>query len=307
MTQRGAVAETGGEWAVVGRVQSIWRYPVKSMGGEELEACRIGAAGLPGDRGFALRDEKRGEIRGAKKFPALMQCSARYRREPSDTEIPPVDIELPDGEATASDDGGIAGQLSALLGTPVTLWPRQPAEDLDHYRRAAPEDLGKEAELRAIFGREPGEPLPDLSVFPRELFEFTSPRGTYFDAFPIHLLTTSWLEYLRGHNRDAIFDARRFRPNFVIESEASGRAELDWTGAVIRLGGAELRCEMPTVRCSMTIQPTGDLPKDPSVLRTIVGASDQNVGAYASVQRPGAVRIGDPVELLVRGVPTPMQ
>ena len=154
-----------------------------------------------------------------------------------------------------------------------------------------------EAELRDLFGRQPGEPLPDLSVFPRELLEFTSPRGTYFDAFPLHLLTTSWLDELGRHNRDAIFDARRFRPNFLIESAAGGRPELGWTGAAVRLGDAEIRCEMPTVRCSMTIQATADLPRDPRVLRTIVAVSDQNVGVYATVRRPGAVRVGDPVEL----------
>ena len=49
----------------VGTVIEIWRYPVKSMGGEQLDRCVVGERGLPGDRGWALRDEVAGEIRGA--------------------------------------------------------------------------------------------------------------------------------------------------------------------------------------------------------------------------------------------------
>jgi hypothetical protein len=48
----------------------------------------------------------------------------------------------------------------------------------------------------------------------------------------------------------------------------------------------------------MTIQAQRGLPKDPRVLRAIVGGAAQNLGAYASVLRPGAVSVGDDVELL---------
>jgi MOSC domain-containing protein YiiM len=51
------------------------------------------------------------------------------------------------------------------------------------------------------------------------------------------------------------------------------------------------------MRCSMTLAATGDLPKDPSVLRTIVRESDQNVGVYASVAGEGSVEVGDPIEV----------
>jgi hypothetical protein len=68
---------------IVGRVLEIWRYPVKSMAGAELRECRVSERGIPGDRGWALRDEEVREIRGAKKFPSLLECSARYLREPN--------------------------------------------------------------------------------------------------------------------------------------------------------------------------------------------------------------------------------
>ena len=285
---------------IVGRVIEIWRYPVKSMAGGELRECRVSERGIPGDRGWALRDEEAREIRGAKKFPSLLQCSARYLREPNGGATPPAEIALPDGTRVQSDDPVAAERLSGLIGKRGTLWPIRPPEDVEHYRRRVPYD---EPELRAVLGRLPEEPLPDLAAFPqgvlKEILDFTSPRGTYFDAFPLHLLTTAWLDDLARANPSARFDRRRFRPNFLIDAErASGKVELDWCGREIRVGDVRVKIEMPAVRCSITAQPQADLPKDPSVLRTIVRESDQNVGVYASVIGTGTVRIGDPVELV---------
>jgi len=192
---------------IVGRVIEVWRYPVKSMTGGELDECRVGERGIPGDRGWALRDEDAGEIRGGKKFPALLQCSARYLREPDGGATPPAEITLPDGTRVQSDDPKASERLSGLIGKRVTLWPIRPAEDLEHYRRRVPL---KEPELRAILGRLPEEPLPDLTTFPqdvlKEILDFASPRGTYFDAFPLHLLATAWLDDLARQ------PGRPFRP-----------------------------------------------------------------------------------------------
>ena len=309
---------------IVGRVREVWRYPVKSMAGERLEASGVGAAGLHGDRGWALRDERAGEIRGAKISPALLLCSARYREQPAGGGMPPphVDITLPDGTPTASDAADVNERLSGLVGREVSLWPLRPASDRAHYRRAMPAVrlvgllsrsrgfrrlalgamrlLGLDAELRRDFGREPGEPLPDLSALPAEIFEFTSPPGTYFDAFPIHLVTTSTLDALARLNPQSAWDARRFRPNILLETAAGveGLAEAGWGGRELRIGGLRLKCEMPTPRCSMTIQAQEGLAKDPRVLRTIVREAGQNLGAYASVVGPGRVAVGDEVELL---------
>src|SRR4051812_20927957 len=97
----------------VGKVREVWRYPLKSMAGERLEAAGVGARGLYGDRGWALRDEAAGEIRGAKISPALMLCAARYREEPSAEGAPPhADIRLPDGSQTSTDDPKVNEFLS---------------------------------------------------------------------------------------------------------------------------------------------------------------------------------------------------
>lgn len=285
--------------AIVGRVEGIWRYPVKSMGGESLDRATLGRLGVPGDRGWAVRDERSGEFRGAKKFPVLMQCEARYRGEPADDAIPAVEMGLPGGDKTASDADDVNERLSALVGAPVSLWAREPAENREHYRRR---ERRSREETREILGLEPSEPFPDFSIYPdtllAELAEFTSPLGTYFDAYPIHLLTTSWLETLREKRPGSRFEAPRFRPNLVIDETTPGLVELEWCGKTLRIGGTVLRCEAPTVRCSMTVQQTGPLPKDAKVLRTIVAETAQQVGIYATVAQAGPVRVGDAVELV---------
>ena len=284
----------------VGCVVELWRYPVKSMGGEQIERCQLGARGIPGDRGWALRDEAAGEIRGAKKMPALMRCRARFEDEPEGDRIPPASMTLPDGSQLHTTDADVNARLSAVVDRKVTIWSRQSAEARDHYRRGLPDNPDMEAELRQIFGRLPDEPLPDLSVIPQELFEFTSPLGTYFDAFPIHLLTTASLRALAEHNTSAQFDRRRFRPNLLVEplDGASGLIEFDWCGRRLRVGEAVLSIAIQAMRCSMTTHPTDELPKDPSVLRTIVRDANQNLGVYATVEHAGVVAVGDPVELL---------
>lgn len=284
----------------LGTVREIWRYPFKSMQGERLTESDVGATGLVGDRSWALRDETAGEIRGAKKLPALMMCTARYREEPAAGRVPPVDITLPDGSTVTSDTPEAATRLSALLGRRVTLWPLLPASNREHYRRGLPDNPDMDAELRQIFGREVDEPLPDLSVIPQEIFEFTSPLGTYFDVFPVHLLTTAALATMAASNEVAAWDVRRFRPNFLIETpeDMTGIPENVWVGQTLRLGELEIRCEIPTARCVMTTQAQPGLAKDPSVLRTIVATAAQNLGAYASVVRPGRVSVGDTIAAL---------
>jgi uncharacterized protein YcbX len=278
----------------IGVVREIWRHPVKSMGGESLARCTIGSLGIPGDRGWAVRDEDAGEIRGAKKMPALMQCTARYRAEPGADDVPHADLVLSDGSRSATDDPEIHARLSALLGRRVTLWSRRPPDDREHYRRGLPDDPDMERELRAIFGRTPDEPLPDLSTIPPELFEYTSPLGTYFDVSPIHLLTTASLATLGSPDR------RRFRANVVVETDAgvTGLVEAAWVGRTIGIGSAAVRGELRTMRCGMVTQAQPDLPKDPSVLRAIVRDADQCLGLYASVATPGTVTVGDPVTVL---------
>ena len=284
---------------IIGKVKEIWRYPVKSMAGERMHHAQVGARGIYGDRGWAIRDEKAGEIRNARKLPGLLHCKAVYVREPSESDVPPVQITTPNGATFVSDSADAGARLSELLGRRVTIWPVRPESERDFLRRAAPDNPDMTAELREVFGRLESEPLPDLSTLPQRVLEFTAPFGTYFDAFPFQLLTTASLNTLASRNPAADFDTRRFRPNVLIETERGieGLAEAQWSGRTLRIGAVRIKLEMPTVRC---VIPTLDQPgvkKDPSVLRTIVRDAAQNLGAYASIANGGTIALGDEVTL----------
>jgi uncharacterized protein YcbX len=281
------------------RIDEIHRYPIKSMAGERLEHADVGPRGLVGDRAWAVRDEVRGGIRGAKKIPALMRLAAVYPAPPAAEGSSPAEIMLPDGSRCRTDDADVNARLSAALDHAVSLWPLLPADAFDHYRRGQPTHADFEQEMRAVFARNPDEPLPDLTVFPPELFEFESPLGTYFDAFPLLLVTTASLRTMQERHPRSRFDPRRFRPNVLIDTgDAAGFPELAWAGRRVRIGAVEARITVPCPRCVMTTHGFDDLPKDPGVMRALVKETGGHLGAYAVVETPGAIRRGDPVTVL---------
>lgn len=273
------------------RVAELWRHPVKAMQGETVRTASVDTLGLDGDRTWAVRDEERASIQGGRKLGGLMRCSAVIAADGR------VHVTLPDGRTGAADDAATAGLVSELLGRPVTLWPRRPASDLDHYRRGAPDSDDLMVELMSIFGREEGEPLPDFSVFPPEIMEFESPPGTYVDAYPVLVMTTSALRSLAEALPDSAVDVRRFRPNIVLDTGAApGHPEFAWVGRALNVGDAVLDIVAACPRCVAITRPLSDaVPEDRAVLRHVVRELDQNVGVYARVRTPGVVTVGDTV------------
>lgn len=273
-------------------VASIWRYPVKSMVGEEIDAAELGVHGIVGDRTWATRDLERGGIRGAKqlgglmRFAAVATCDGHAR------------IRFPDGSEVSTAEPDASDRLSAALGHPVVLEPLRPADDLEHYRRGGPDHADVMDELRAVFGREPDEPLPDFSVFPPEVAEFESPPGTYHDCYPLMVMTTSALGALESALPEADTDVRRFRPSFVVETgDEPGHPEFGWTGRSARIGSAEIEFLDPCPRCVMITREVVDgIPQDRSVLRHVVRELDQNLGVYARITTPGSIHVGDSLE-----------
>ena len=239
-------------------------------------------------------------MNGAKKIPALMDLQARYLKPPSAEGSSPAEILLPDGTTVGTGDADVNDRVTRAIDYSVTLWPLLPADALDHYRRGAPAHQDIEKEMRSIFGRAADEPLPDLSVFPPELIEFESPPGTYFDAFPLLLITETALQSIQEKAPDSIFDVRRFRPNFVISDSGSSEPfpEKEWCGRRLQIGDATIEVTVGCPRCVMTTHGFEDLPKDPSIMRTLVRESGGILGAYAKVVTPGRIRTGDSVELL---------
>jgi len=280
-------------------VTDLYRYPVKSMGGHALAAADVGALGIPGDRCWTLRDDERGGIKGGKRFPAIMGMSATLDAAPTaEMPSPAATITLADGTQTNTSDPEINARLSAAIGHPVSIWPLFPADQLEHYQRQPqPKNGDPEAALRAVFARTADEPLPDLSAFPPELFAYESPPGTYFDAFPLLLMSHSALAAVAARRTDSNFDVRRFRPNIVMDTSSAGFVEDTWAGKTGRLGGALLKFELACPRCVMTTHGFADLPADTEIMRALVEANEGNLGIYARVIEPGSIKVGDELEL----------
>ncbi len=281
-------------------VSELWRYPVKSMVGETVDAVELGLLGIVGDRTWAARDLQRGGIRGAKKIGTLMRLAAH------DLGDGDVEITLPDGSTVRTNDVDVHERVSAAIDHPVRLERLRPADDLEHYRRGAPDSDDVVVELRGIFGREVDEPFPDFSIFPPIISEFESPPGTYYDVFPLMVMTTAALAALARALPNSNVDVRRFRPSLMIDTgdagaDAStpGHPEFDWRGRRATIGSATIEFGAPCPRCVMVTREINDaIPADGSVLRHIVRDLDQNLGVYATVVTPGAAALGDALTLL---------
>ncbi len=277
------------------QVSQLWRYPVKSMVGDRVDSIELDELGIVGDRTWAVRDLERGGIRGAKKIGPLMRLAARNIDDGH------VEITLPDGSTVRTTDTDVDERVSAALEHRVQLERLRPADDLDHYRRGAPDSDDIVAEMRGIFGRDDDEPFPDFSVFPPIISEFESPPGTYYDAYPLLAMTEAALAALAAALPDSNVDICRFRPSLVIDTgedgaDAStlGHPEFDWAGRRATIGTATVEFGAPCPRCVMVTREISDeIPADRGVLRHIVRDLDQNLGVYATIVTPGMVRVGD--------------
>jgi uncharacterized protein YcbX len=276
-----------------GSIQTLWRYPVKSMLGEELESSDVTERGLVGDRAYALVDAADGKVASAKnprKWAKLFDCRAEFTENPRG-----VRITLPDGATVTADDPDAAEVLSSIFGRKVAL-----------ETTAADAPVLEELWL---------EGSPDGRSVTDEAIAMGSPPGTFFDYAVIHLVTTATLDRLAELYPQGRFDPRRFRPNVVVASSegASGFVENAWIGKTLALGDSvRFSVTDPCPRCVMTTLAQEDLPADAGILRTAArhnslvggegrgpdGAYPASVGVYARVLVGGTVRRGDTLQLL---------
>lgn len=270
-------------------VTEIWTYPVKSFQGERREAAELTPIGITGDRVWAVRDLERGGLRGAKKIPGLMQLRAGV------DDFGQVVVQFPDGSEGVAGEAALNQLLSAWLDRQVRLESLPAADDLEHFRRGAPDHSDPLTELRAIFGREPDEPLPDLSVFPPEVAEFESPPGAHYDCYPLLIMSTAAFADLAAVLGPDAADVRRFRPSFIVDVPgANGHPEFAWTAQRARIGQAEIEFLDPCPRCVMITHGIDDsAPGNRALLRHVVRTLDQNLGIYARITRPGTIAVGD--------------
>jgi len=178
--------------SVLGSIVSLWRYPVKSMMGEELNATEVTKGGLLGDRAYALIDTSDGKVATAKnprKWPQLFDFRAALADAPGiGVKVPPVRITLPDGTIVNSEQSDLNQVLSKVLKREVTL-------DAIVYVH---QEIGESTspDLRIATAEEYWADIEGLE-HRDTVTDFGLPEGTFFDCAVVHLLTTATLDRLR--------------------------------------------------------------------------------------------------------------
>lgn len=272
----------------IGTVQQVWRYPVKSMGGESLDAAAIRSGGIANDRGWALQEAATGKVASAKNpraFGALLDYAATVD---GDSEDAVVTIAGPEDFTVQNSDGRHAEQLSDAIGRPVTL------------ERAGDVDALYESEWPDMEGLVISNMSLDLPV------AMSTEKTSFVDLAAMHLLSTASLHALATLAPESAVDVRRFRPNLVIDTgDATGFVDTEWVGHEFALGAeVVLRITDNATRCVMTTLAQGSLPQDRNVLKTLAVQNQQEFGGlgrsacfgvYAEVVTGGSIRVGDEV------------
>lgn len=291
----------------VGKIQSLWRFPVKSFQGEKLDKVEFDSQGVLGDRAYALIDNESGKVVSAKSvklFPQLLMCNATYLKTPEQgQELPPVQITLANGKLIDSDSKDIDQILSDFFGRDVKLARIAPEDftidqfhpDLENLDPAGNRNISTEQKLGSALFKAMGVDSP-------------LPPGSFMDVFPISLITTSALDYMHQLRPETNFNVRRFRMNVVVKTTDPGFVENTWVGKTLKIGNnGSLMITMPDPRCVMTtLSQDGGIPKDNYVLRTLVDHNRLDImgagkfpcaGVYAVVESAGIVSVNDTVEL----------
>lgn len=239
------------------RVVELWRYPVASIGGETVPSTLVGTQGPVGDRMFVLFDAASGA-------PAAPEKDRRWHKAlllsafVRGYDIPT--IRFPHGTELALDDGRAPSCLSEFFGFGVGIGRIGPGED----RRGFP------------------------SIEHRQ------------HHFPIHVLTIESLRHLARLRERETVDVRRFRPNILLHSQSgdeAGFAEASWIGKQGRTDHVSFAIKEEATRCGMTIIPQPGIEDDPEILRTILRQNRRRLGAYATVEEPGLISVGDQFEV----------
>ncbi len=265
---------------MIGSVVELWRYPVKSMRGERVEALEITPHGAAGDRAWALRDLANGKVASCKRHPALLGFRASHAGDDAS-----VVIEAPDGRTFRPGDPGASETVSGILGHPVRFERSPGPAEVTGIDRAT------------VFA---GVPIEDMNVeWTAETLpdHFELRPGAYVETGPVLVISSGTLEHL-GRLRGAPVDRRRFRPNVYVASgpEATGFAEDQWLGGRVALGREVLLGRLaPVPWCVTCTLPVEDLPRDRGVLRAIATHHAATLGVYGEVERSGTISVGDTV------------
>ncbi len=253
----------------IGRVAEIWRYPVKSMLGELLDAAELGEWGIPGDRRWAVIDEASGTAMSAKRYHALLQAYARI-------DDGSVLVRLPGRDESPAGDPALDAAMTDWLGRAVHL---------------------EEATLEG--GRQ-YESNVDSEDDASAVMQFPTPPGTFLDAAAVHILSDASLAAMATIASEEDWCRARFRPTILVAAEGEGHVEDDTIGSELAVGSAVLVAFAPTVRCAMPGREQPGVEKSADVLRALKRHHLNTLGVYAAVRVQGRFAVGDALERVVR-------
>jgi uncharacterized protein YcbX len=264
------------------QVESVWRYPVKSMLGEQVGEAEVPAGGVVGDRRFAVVDQQTGTVASAKQ-PRLWRRLLSATAEHVDGT---VHVHLPGEVVLSLDDPEAHARLSTFLRRAVRVSSTpEVGADID---RADPEEVlaqGVGAEVSAL-KLVLGQAVPD---------------ATFLDYAPLHLITSATLEHIGT-------PPARYRPNLVLRTPpgTAPYCENEWVGSTLTIGEVVLSVVLPTPRCSVPVLAHGSLPPDATALRVLMAENRVEVtgfgvlpaaGVYASVVQAGSIAAGTTARL----------
>jgi uncharacterized protein YcbX len=262
---------------IIGKVESLWRYPVKSMRGEQVEAAFVGFAGLYGDRLFAFKSAA-----SPKGFPYLTAREQhemlRYRPRFRHAEKAAQPPNLPDAERL-------------VPGLHLNPMYAEPAELMVDVETPSGELLAIDhpALLRMLRDR----------IDEAHILTLVRSDRAMTDCRPVSLCSVQTVQQL-GKELDTVVDARRFRANIYVDLFAvGGFGEDGWVGRSLRLGSQVVLAILERdPRCQMiTLNPETGV-SNPELLQQVTQAHEGMAGVYGAVLVEGTLRQGDVVTLL---------
>lgn len=259
--------------AITGKVESLWRYPVKSMRGETLNEAFVSFAGVYGDRLFAFRSPAR-----PKGFPYLtgreqakMLLYRAYFRHPDKAGKPP---NLTEAEA-------MGPGLNPIPGDPMDLAVdvETPSGDVLSVEDPA---------LIRLLGEGLGQP---------ESLTLLRSERAMTDCRPVSLFSVQTAHRLSEEVGTAL-DKRRFRANIFMDmASTSGFAEDAFVGRTLRIGSQLVISVLERdPRCAMITIDPHTAERNTAILSKVIKAHDGKAGIYGAVLVEGMVRVGDDIE-----------
>jgi uncharacterized protein len=259
--------------SIIGTVDSLWRYPVKSMRGEELDEAFASYSGIYGDRVFAFRSSA--NHKGFPYFTArdqrrLLQYRPRFRYP--DKAAHPINLV----EAESRNANPLLASLAELVVDVET----------PDGRRLAIDDPALIEMLQANLDR-------------KHQVTLVQSQRAMTDCRPVSLFSLQSAQQL-GEETGTLVDKRRFRANVYLDlASGAGFGENELVGRSVRIGPkAVVRVLERDARCVIIALNPDTGEQTPAILKKVAQAHDGMAGVYGAVMVEGMLHKGDSVELL---------